>query len=149
MSKYITPTLTVAANKHDASSMGGPTTSPINIAVTDDLDVTEITHKVLDVTTSNAVLINNADYAVAITAGTEGAFVFLKNLTTTADIYIGHGADAALEDGGGGEATRLMTLKPKEFAWFPYDLENDLIYDADSAVAGGLEAIIFVRTGTA
>ena len=148
MSKYIKPTLTITANSHDASSMGGPTTSPIAISVTDDLDVTEVVSKVIDTTTTHGILFENSAYATAITAGSEGAFIFLMNHTSTADIYIGHGSTNDLADGGLGETIRLMTLKPKEFAFFPYDLEHDIIYDASAAVAGGLEAIMFIRTGT-
>ena len=76
-------------------------------------------------------LFDASEFTAAITAGTEGAFVFLRNLTegltTTADVYIGHGASADLADSGGGEATRLMPLKPGEFSCFAYDLEADLI----------------------
>ena len=98
-------------------------------------------------------MFTTSEFASAITAGTEGSFVFLRDLTegltTTADIYIGLGSGAALEDGGGQEAQRIMTLKPGEFSFFSYDLEANLTVDASAIVTSALEAMIFVRTGTA
>ena len=96
---------------------------------------------------SHAVLWDASTIASSLAAGTDGAFVYLKNLHATAHFYIGHGSSTALE--GGTEATRLMTLLPGEFAWFPWDLTADLIQDSNGAAADGLEAVIFVRTGTA
>ena len=152
MAKYIKPTLSITSNAYNATTLPGPTTSPLAISVTDSLDVTEVVSKIVAASTTNAILFDASEFAAAITAGTEGAFVFLRNLTegltTTADVYIGHGASADLADSGGGEATRLMTLKPGEFSFFAYDLEADLIVDASAAVTGALEAILFVRTGT-
>ena len=156
MSKYITPTLTITSNKYDASNNPGPTTSPLAISVTGLLDVTAVQHKIIDASAAHAILFdaNATEYGAATaTAGTDGGFVFVKNLTegltTTADIYIGFGSSAALEEGGGSEATRLMTLKPGEFSFFSWDMEADLIVDASAAVDGALEAGLFIRTGTA
>jgi hypothetical protein len=42
-----------------------------------------------------------------------------------------------------------MTLKPGEFSFFAWDMEADIILDASAAVVGALEAVLFVRTGTA
>ena len=153
MARYITPTLTITSNAYGATTNPGPVTSPLAITTTDLLDVTEVVSKIVDASTTHGILFDASEFAAAITAGTEGAFVFLRNLTegltTTADVHIGHGASADLADGAGGEATRLMTLKPGEFSFFAYDLEADLIVDASAAVTGALEAILFVRTGTA
>tara|TARA_Y100000593_G_scaffold45380_1_gene86320 strand:- start:80 stop:523 length:444 start_codon:yes stop_codon:yes gene_type:complete len=147
MARYITPKLTITSNKYSAASFPGPTTSAINIDVTKaNLDVTEVISKIIDVSTSNALIFDASVYTSGITIGTEGAFVFLRNLSSTVDIYIGHGSDGALE---GATATRLMTMKPGEFAFLPYDLEGDLIHDASDEGIGALEAILFVRTGTA
>ena len=107
MAKYITPTLTITSNAYDATTNPGPTTSPVAISVTDLLDVTEVSSKLIAVGTTDAVLFTATD-----------------------------------ED-------RLMTLKPGEFAFFPWDLEANLHVDASAAVDGALEAIVFVRTGTA
>jgi|TARA_R100001463_G_scaffold74092_2_gene128079 hypothetical protein len=150
MAKYITPALTLTSNSHDATTNPGPTSSPLNISVSDLIDVTEVRSFVIDVSTTNVQLIDASEIASSVAAGTDGGFLYLRNLTeglaTTADIYIGHGTDGALE---GTTTTRLMTLKPGEFSFFGYDLEADLIVDASASVVGALEAMYFVRTGTA
>ena len=153
MAKYITPTLSITSNAYKATTNSGPTTSPLAISVTDKLDVTQVESKIVDASTTNAVLFDASAYAVdGDTAGTDGGFVFVRNLTegltTTANMYIGFGGDAALEDAGAGEAIRLMTLLPGEFSFFSWDMENDLIVDASAAVDGAFEAILFSRTTT-
>jgi hypothetical protein len=153
MAKYITPSLTITSNAYDATSNPGPTTSPLNVSVSDLLDVTEVRSSVIDSSTTHEVLFDADTIAATATASTDGGFIFLRNLTegltTTADIYIGHGSSAALHEGGGSESTRLMTLKPGEFSFFAWDMEADIILDASAAVVGALEAVLFVRTGTA
>jgi len=152
MAKKITPTLTITSNKYSASTNPGPTSSPMAISVSHLTDTTEVLAKIVDASETNAKLFDHEDYVgvSAPTLGTDGGFIFLRNLTegltTTADIYIGHGTDGALE---GTTPTRLMTLKPGEFSFFGYDLEADLIVDASASVVGALEAMYFVRTGTA
>jgi len=150
MAKYITPALTLTSNSYSATTNPGPTSSPLNISVSDLIDVTEVRSFVTDVTTTGVQLIDASDIASSVAAGTDGGFLYLRNLTegltTTADIYIGHGTAGELQ---GTTTTRLMTLKPGEFSFFGYDLEADLIVDASASVAGALEAMYFVRTGTA
>tara|TARA_R110002012_G_C11250860_1_gene566683 strand:- start:55 stop:522 length:468 start_codon:yes stop_codon:yes gene_type:complete len=155
MAKYITPTLTITSNAYNATTNPGPTTSPLAISVADTLDVTEVSSKLIAVGTTDSALFTATDFTTGTTAGTDGAFIFLRNLTegmtTTADIYIGHNptGDGEMEDTGAADEDRLMTLKPGEFAFFPWDLEANLHVDASAAVDGALEAIVFVRTGTA
>ena len=151
MAKYITPTLTITSNAYAATPSPGPTTSPLAVSVTDLLDVTQVDSKIVDASATNAILFNHEDYVStsAPTIGTDGGFIFLKNLTlglaTTADVYIGHGTNGALE---GDTATRLMTLKPGEFVFFGWDMQTDVIVDSSAAIDGALEAILFTRTGT-
>jgi len=152
MAKKITPTLTITSNKYSASTNPGPTSSPMAISVSHLTDTTEVLAKIVDASETNAKLFDHEDYVgvSAPTLGTDGGFIFLRNLTegltTTADIYIGHGANGALE---GDTTVRLMTLKPGEFAYFGWDMQTDIIVDASAAVTDALEAILFVRTGTA
>ena len=158
----ITPALTITSKKFSTAADAGPTTSPIVISVTDSLAITEVRQKVVDVSDDHAILFdadsegaNIISYTDATSeAGVDGGFVYLRNLTegqaTTADIYIGHGANGALEESGGSQTIRLMTLKPGEFSFFAWDLEQDLIVDsnaaADVVIYGALEAIFFIRT---
>jgi len=155
MAKYITPTLTITSNAYGATTNPGPTSSPLSISVSDLLDVTQVDSNIVTVATTDAVLFTATNYTTGTDAGTDGAFVFLRNLTegmtTTANIYIGHNptGDGEMEDSGAADEDRLMTLKPGEFAFFPWDLEANLHVDASAAVDDALEAIVFVRTGTA
>ena len=155
MAKYITPTLTITSNKYDATTNPGPTSSPLAISVTDLLDVTEVVSKIVTVATSDANLFDASDYSASVAAGTDGGFIFLRNLgtdtTSGTNIHISCGTtgDGELEDGGAAEAFRLMTLQPGEFSFFAWDMEQDIHVDAVKAVDDALEAILFVRTGTA
>ena len=159
MAKYITPTLTITSNKYSATSNPGPTSSPLNMSVSDLLDVSQVDSNIVTVSTTAKALFTVSDYTADHTAGTDGAFIFLKNLTdhssftTSCDIYIGHnpasGVTSDLADSGTADEDRLMTLKPGEFAFFPWDMEGEMSVDASAANDDALEAIVFVRTGTA
>ena len=157
MAKYITPTLTITSNSYTATTNPGPTSSPLAISVTDLLDVSQVDSNIVTVGTTDAVLFTATDYTAGTDAGTDGGFVFLRNLTdqtsftTSSDIYIGHNpaGDGEMEDSGAADEDRLMTLKPGEFAFFPWDMEANIHVDASVANDDALEAIVFVRTGTA
>ena len=60
---------------------------------------------------------------------------------------IGTGAAKTLN--AAGESQRLMTLKGGEFAFFPWDMALDIIYDSNVDQNAILESWLFVRTGTA
>jgi hypothetical protein len=49
---------------------------------------------------------------------------------------------------GENESKRIMTLKPGEFAFFPWDMTFDLRVDHPETNANALEAMLFVRTTT-
>jgi hypothetical protein len=154
MAKYITPTLTITSNKFNATSNPGPTSSPINISVSDLLDVTQVDSNIVTVATTGATLLTATNYTSGTTEGTDGAFVFLRNLTegltVAPNIFIGHNVtNAELDSAEAGDEDRLMTLKPGEFAFFPWDMEANLNVDASAAADDALEVIVFVRTGTA
>ena len=153
MAKYITPTLTITSKAHSTNSDSGPTTQALGISVTDSLDITEVRQVIRDVSTTHAILFDANDTTFSdgtSVAGTDGGFIFLKNLTEgmtdTADIYIGHGTVGAIEEGGDTAGLRLMTLKAGEFSFFAWDLEQDITLDGSDAVTGALEAILFLRT---
>ena len=143
----ITPKLTLTSNASTASTDAGPLSIALSLSATDSLTVTKVESKILDVDGTHGVLFDASDYAASLAAGTDGGFIYLKNLDTAGHIYIGHGASTALE--GGTETTRLMTLLPGEFAWFPWDMTTDIIEDANGSYTGALEAWLFIRTGTA
>jgi len=150
----ITPTLSLTANASSATTPG-PLSIALSLSATDALDVTKVESKILDVkadhtaSTDAGVLWDASDYTASGAAGTDGAFVYIKNTSTTAthEISIGHGSAAHIL--GAANTTRLMTLKGGEFAWFPWDCTADIVYDANGDYSSVLETWIFVRTGTA
>ena len=151
----IKPTFTLTANKSSASSNPGPLSVALALSATDSLDVTKVETKILDVkgdhtaSTDAGVLWDASDYTASGDAGTDGAFVYIKNTSSTAGhhIYIGHGSATAMQ--GGANTTRTMTLQGGEFAWIPWDCTQDIVYDANGDYTGALESWVFVRTGTA
>jgi len=143
----ITPKLTLTSNASGASTDPGPLSVALSLSASDLLEVTKVESKILDVTGTHGVLYDASTYAASLGAGTDGGFLYIKNHDAAGHIYIGHGSSTALE--GGTETTRLMTLLPGEFAWFPWDMTADIIYDANGSYTGALEAWLFIRTGTA
>ena len=143
----IKPTFSLISNSSAATKDAGPMSISLSLSATDSLSVEAVQSKIIDVDGTNAILWDASTIASSLAAGTDGAFVYVKNLDAAGHIYIGHGSATALE--GGTEATRLMTLLPGEFAWFPWDLTADLIEDANGTYTNALETWIFIRTGTA
>ena len=143
----IKPTFSLISNSSAATKDAGPMSISLSLSATDSLSVEAVQSKIIVVDGTNAILWDASTIASSLAAGTDGAFVYVKNLDAAGHIYIGHGSDTALE--GGTEATRLMTLLPGEFAWFPWDLTADLIEDANGTYTNALETWIFIRTGTA
>ncbi len=150
----ITPTLTLTANASTASTPG-PMSVALSLSATDALDVTKVETKILDVKTDHTasidagVLWDASDYTASGAAGTDGAFVYIKNTSSNAvhEISIGHGSAAHIL--GAANTTRLMTLRGGEFAFFPWDCTADIVYDANVDQSAILESWVFVRTGTA
>ena len=143
----IKPTLTLTANASSATTDAGPLSIALSLSATDSLSVTKVESKIIDVDGTHGILFDASVYAASLAAGTDGAFIYLKNHDAAGHIYIGHGSSTALE--GGTETTRLMTLLPGEFAFFPWDMTADIIEDANGTYTGALEAWLFIRTGTA
>tara|TARA_R100000995_G_scaffold68397_1_gene37054 strand:- start:600 stop:1061 length:462 start_codon:yes stop_codon:yes gene_type:complete len=150
----ITAGVTVSSNASTASTPG-PLSFALSLAASDTLDVTKVETKILDVkadhtaSTDAGVLWDASDYTASGAAGTDGAFVYIKNTSSTAthEISIGHGSAAHIL--GAANTTRLMTLKGGEFAFFPWDCTADIVYDANGDYSAALESWVFVRTGTA
>ena len=143
----IKPTLTLKANSSSATTDAGPLSIALSLSATDSLEVTEVQSKIVDVSGTHANLWDASDFTASGEAGTDGAFLYFKNIHATVNIMIGAATLENLSDNG--EADRLMTLKPGEFAWMPWDCTNDICVDANGTGTAGLEAWLFVRTGTA
>ena len=150
----ITAGVTVSSNASTASTPG-PLSFALSLAASDTLDVTKVETKILDVKGDHTasidagVLWDASDYTASGQAGTYGAFVYIKNTSSTDGhhITIGHGSAANLSTDA--STTRLMTLRGGEFAFFPWDCTQDINFDANGDTDNALETWIFVRTGTA
>ena len=146
MSKYITPTLTLVSNASTATTVPGPLSVALSLAATQALHVKAVQSKITTITVANdQVLWDDAAFTDADdeTAGTDGGFVYVKNIHASANIFLGHGVAGALE--GVGAAARIMTLLPGEFAFFPWDFTADIIVDASALATDGVETWVFTR----
>ena len=153
----IKPTITLTANASTASTDAGPLSVALSLSATDSLDVTEVQSKILDMVSLTHQLVWDAsDFTASGAAGIDGAFMYFKNKLADNDpVDILHSIMISTSDAdvdGGGEPTRLMTLRPGEFTWMPWDCTQDIYADPlDDGVTntGALECWLFVRTGTA
>ena len=153
----IKPTFTLTANASSATTEAGPLSIALSLSATDSLDVTAVRSKILDVKGDHTagddggILWDASDFhGGTASAGTDGAFVYIKNITAAGsgrNIMIGV---LALENlSSDNETNRLFTLQPQEFAYFPWDCTQDINFDANGDTANALETWVFVRTGTA
>ena len=140
----IKPTLNLTTNSYTSTSNPGPGSIALSLSVTDLITVDLMYQDLITTSDTSAIFLNGSDLATAsggdsdgddnMAPGTVGGFIYLKNNSTTAgeDIYIGivaaggsqaptapTGATDLLEDDH--ETLRTMTLKPGEFAFFPWD----------------------------
>tara|TARA_R110002167_G_scaffold7786_3_gene36425 strand:+ start:150 stop:590 length:441 start_codon:yes stop_codon:yes gene_type:complete len=143
----ITSTLTITSNASGAS-VPGPLSMALSLSDTFSPTVVTVKSAKAAVSTSAAALFTDALQAEGDTAGTHGAFLYLKNSSPADhDIHIGFEASGstAAEIQGAGAATRLGTLKQGEFAFFPYDFAGDIMIDSENTAAI-LEYFFFSRT---
>ena len=152
----IKPTLTLTSNASTATTDAGPLSIALSLSATDSLAVTAVRTKILDVkgahgdSDGGGILWDASDYTASGEAAVDGAFIYIKNVTAVGsgrNIMIGAGTLENLSSNG--EADRLFTLQPQEFAFFPWDCTQDINYDANGDTASALETWVFVRTGTA
>ena len=140
----IKPTLAIKAFASDYSVTAdqGPLSVALDLSVTTDVTTVGVN--------SGRKLVSRADGAGgtlfdgslitgdSAASGSHGSFLYLKNMTAaggTGNIIIGVEADDAdttdqADISDTGNASRLFTLLPQEFAFFPYDHTMDIIVDA-------------------
>tara|TARA_Y100000004_G_scaffold74371_1_gene83535 strand:- start:432 stop:905 length:474 start_codon:yes stop_codon:yes gene_type:complete len=154
----IKPTLTLTSNASSATTDAGPLSIALSLSATDSLSVDQVVSGIKDVDGSHEILLDASDFcaggSATAEAGTDGAFVYIKNVAAAdsgRNIMIGS-ANSNLSDNvdpDSPSATRLFTLQPQEFAWFPWDCTYDIYEDANGSTSNALEYWVFVRTGTA
>tara|TARA_Y100001972_G_C7457600_1_gene233748 strand:- start:43 stop:498 length:456 start_codon:yes stop_codon:yes gene_type:complete len=143
--------ITITSNSRSHATPG-PLSFALSLSNSNDLDVTKVVNEIVDLTDTDALLFDASNFTTTAAEGVDGGFVFLKNLLTspgvgdnTHDIYIGRDTGNLT---GENESKRIMTLKPGEFAFFPWDMTFDLRVDHPETNANALEAMLFVRTTT-
>jgi len=138
----IKPTLSIVSNASDAT-IPGPLSVALSLSTTVDVTVVGVE--------SGTMTVNTADNAAGIlfdgslaedvdggVAGADGSYIYMKNMTVsggTGDIYVGVGADddaATQEMATAEDPHRMFTLKPQEFAFFPYDHTMDIHLDTST-----------------
>ncbi len=154
----IKPTLTLTSNASSATTDAGPLSIALSLSATDSLSVDQVVSGIKDVDGTHGILLDASDFcaggSATVEAGTDGAFVYIKNIAAAdsgRNIMIGS-ANSNLSDNvdpDSPSATRLFTLQPQEFAWFPWDCTYDIYEDANGSTDNALEYWVFVRTGTA
>ena len=139
MPNYIKPTFTLTANKNSNTNSPGPLSVALSLNATDTLSVDTVTSEIITVAftdaTDAAVLLINSTLAGTGAAGTDGGYIWMKNTTTSGSNLIMIGVHpTGLEDiDDNDDDHRFMTLKPGEFAWFPFDYTQDVSVKANAA----------------
>tara|TARA_R100001594_G_scaffold68668_1_gene102976 strand:+ start:504 stop:992 length:489 start_codon:yes stop_codon:yes gene_type:complete len=139
----IKPTLGIVSNASDASTLPGPLSVALDLSTSIDITIVGVQSGIMTVnTTDNAAgILFDGSLAIAVdggAAGEDGSFVYMKNMTAsgvTGDIYVGVGADddaATAEMADAEDPHRMFTLKPQEFAFFPYDHTMDIHLDTST-----------------
>ena len=87
MATYIKPTITLTANKQSATSNPGPLSVALALSTTDLLTVDNVQSQIYDVDTgANVEIANGSELSSAFVPGTNGAFVYLKNVTASGTV---------------------------------------------------------------
>jgi hypothetical protein len=156
----IKPTLNLTSNASTATTDPGPLSIALALSATDSITISNVTSKIVTFTgTGNEQLIWDGSTLSGADTTTEtlamGGYMYFKNTSATADVYIGvdHdgggasptniGAADQAEDGTATAAIRFGTLKAGEFAFIPFDGTLDLLGDASAAAT--LECWYFDR----
>ena len=147
----IKPTLTLTANASTATTDAGPLSVALSLSATDSLTVDTVTSEIFTITATRAELYDGSAIHGATTSmdpGTDGGFMYMKNTGDTNNCHIGIVAPAHASndpatpatdgntsslDGTTQETLRTFTLKPGEFAWFPWDYTGDIYAETNTS----------------
>ena len=156
----ITPALTITAND-SSHATPGPLSFALSLNQSKAISgLTKVETKIMDITAGSEADATHMIFDASSYLGTnpaekenDGGYVYLRNMLAdpsdnTHDIYIGFTAGAK-DLATDGNTERLMTLKPGEFAFFPWSMAQDLVADIHTTHTGALEAWVFIKTTTA
>ena len=172
MAGKIKPTLTLTSNASSATTDAGPLSIALSLSVTDDLTVDTVTSEVVSLTDAVTLIkdgsaLAGGTFTPSNAAGNQvGGYLYLKNAGTAKAAYIAivsgcddndgspTGDDAPAAPAASGttamdETTnvtlRTMTLRPGEFAFFPWDYTGDLYAECEHSDGTTLEYFLFDR----
>lgn len=174
MAGKIKPTLTLTSNASSATTDAGPLSIALSLSVTDDLTVDTVTSEVVSLDDSpvklldGSVLCGGTETPSTAAANQQGGHLYLKNAGTAKAAYVGivsshnpagssdsiTGSDTptAPPSSGNGHLAeaanttlRTMTLRPGEFAFFPWDYAGDIYAECEHSDGTTLEYFLFDR----
>lgn len=143
----IKPTLTLVSNANTATTDPGPLSFGLNLSakpINNVLFTDTVESTVHIITTADGkVIVDGSAFIGTGAAGTDGSFIYLKNISISGDllIFVGLVGDGVASDmaANGSGTVRSMTLKRGEFAFFPYDYTGDIIAEASGNGTAGTD----------
>ena len=162
----ITPTLTLTsnANTHTPSGEAGPLSIALSLSGTDTLTVDTVEAEIFSLVVAptqlydGSALCGGTETPSTAAANQKGAYIYMKNTGTAKAAYVGvvssGGSDTPTAPATSGttalnEATnatlRTMTLRPEEFAFFPWDYAGDIYAACEHSDGTTLEVFRFDR----
>jgi hypothetical protein len=170
----IKPTLSITSNASSATTDAGPLSFALSLSVTDSLTVDTVTSEILTLTDSptqifdGSALSGGTETPSTGAANQVGSHLFIKNSGTAKAAYVGivsshnpagssdsiTGSDTptaphASTTGHLAEAAnttlRTFTLRPGEFAFFPWDYAGDIYAECEHSDGTTLEYFLFDR----
>ena len=170
----IKPTITLTANKSSATSNPGPLSVALSLSTNDLLTVDTVQSEIVSLTTTPAQLLDGSalssgtETPSTAAANQVGGFLYLKNTGTAKAAYVGLVSNVIENDGStvlGNDAPtapasdssaghlaeaanttlRTMTLRPGEFAYFPWDYTGDVYAECEHSDGTTLEYWLFDR----
>ena len=170
----IKPTITLTANKSSATSNPGPLSVALSLSTNDLLTVDTVQSEIVSLTETPVQLLDGSalsggtETPSTAAANQVGGFLYLKNTGTAKAAYVGLVSNVIENDGTtvlGNDAPtapasntdaghlaevanttlRTMTLRPGEFAYFPWDYTGDVYAECEHSDGTTLEYWLFDR----
>jgi len=172
MPNYIKPTFTLTANKNSASSNPGPLSVALSLSTNDLLTVDTVQSEIISIVDTPVQLLDGSALSGGTETPSTGAanqvggFLYIKNTGTVKAAYIGLVSNCHDNDGGctgtdtpaapgatgaghlaevANTTLRTLTLRPLEFAYFPWDYTGDLYAECEHSDGTTLEYWLFDR----
>jgi len=154
----ITSGLTITAND-SSHATPGPLSFALNLNQSKAISgLTKVETKIMNITAGSEadathMIFDASTFTSSAQVEVDGGYVYLRNMladpsNNTHDVHIGFTAGAK-DLAADGNVERLLTLKPGEFAFFPWSMTQDLVADINETNDAALEAWLFVKTTTA